>query len=351
MQSSSKLPNQEQKYCSDTNQFKAIMLDSLSEDDKLMIEKYQSEIKDGTLTIYGNSELKSLDFIRVLNLNQLSLEYCEQITPKLESLTIKKLKIIECYIQSVKGFQLDNLEVLEIYNTQYILESKTLAQEILQFKKLKILILYQWKVDVSPLQRMTRLTKLRLMQCNLRSTEALRPLINLQELYLDGNDIDITTVQYLTNLTNLSLRCCNLVNLDVLRPLKKLEELDIFNNQTVYLQPLMELKQLSKLNASFNKIIDAQSIQHHPNFDSYNLDDQDKPTQEQLQTANILRDINSPISSLKQMNKKLSRIKEKSTVFRKKINQQLQDSYNSRERFVARAAILFQKMNVFDSCQ
>ncbi|CAL6095072.1 Conserved_hypothetical protein [Hexamita inflata] len=352
---SSKLVSQEQKNISaTTNQSEAPdKLYNLSEYDKIMIQKYQNKIEDGTLTIYQNQDLKSLDFIRLLKLNKLVLEYCEQMIPKLESQTIKMLKIINCEIESVKDFQLENLEVLEIYNTQNKLESKTLVQEILQFQKLKGLTLYKYITDFSPLSQITRLSKLSLIECNLYSTEALRPLVNLVELNLNSNyDIDITTVQYLTNLTNLSLRCCNLVSLDALRPLKKLEELDIFNNKIVFLQPLIELKQLSKLNASFNQIIDTESIQQHPNFNYFNLDDQDPPTKEELQTAKILRDINSPITSIKQLQLLSNRVKEINTVFRQKISQQqLQQSNNTHERLLARAAYLFQTLSSFDDCQ
>ncbi|CAL6072970.1 leucine-rich_repeat protein [Hexamita inflata] len=389
MQSSSNL----QKNTNDTYQSEApAMLDKYN---KSMIENYQKQIKDGTLTVEMDPDLNNLDFIRLLNLNKLVLKYCEYIIPKLESSTIKQLELTECYIQSVKDFQLENLEVLVIRNSLFdILESKTLAQEITMFYKLKELILQKCITDFSPLSQMTGLTKLSLIECNLHSTEALRPLINLEKLILNGNDIDITTVQYLTNLTelalmecnlvnldalrplinlkelhldyskvditsvqyltnltNLSLGLCNLVNIDVLRPLKKLKVLDIYKNKIVYLQPLIELKQLSTIDVSYNKIIDTESIQLHPNFNNFILYGQKQPTQEQLEVANMMRNIQNTITFLKQINKKSSRIKEINTVFRQKINQQLQDSYNSHEQFVARVAQLFQKTNVFDGCQ
>ncbi|CAL6041268.1 Leucine-rich_repeat domain superfamily [Hexamita inflata] len=210
----SNLPSQEQKNISDiTNQSGAPeTLYNLSEYDKSMIEKYQNQIKDGKLTIYDSLDLKSLDFIRLLNLNKLVLKQCQQIIPKLESSTIKKLEVTDCKIYSVKDFQLKNLEVLDIWNNSEYLKSNTLVWEILQFQKLKKLLLYYWKYDLSSLSQMTRLTKLGLIKCNLHSTEALRPLINLEELCLNCNEeIDILTLQYLSNLTYLSSIQCNLV--------------------------------------------------------------------------------------------------------------------------------------------
>ncbi|CAL6029224.1 Leucine_Rich Repeat domain protein [Hexamita inflata] len=382
---------------SDTNQSVVPeALDNLSEYDKQMIEKYQNQIQDGTLILYRDPDLKSLYFIRLLKLNILVLECCCNIIPKLESSTIKKLEITNCGIQSAKDFQLENLEVLGVFNFDDYLELNALAKEIVQFKKLKELALQQCITDYSPLAQMTGLTELSLQTCELRSTETLKPLINLEKLYLNYNkdidittlqyltnltylslvssnlvrldalkplvnlkvlyldvneDIDITALQYLTNLTILQLAYCNLVNIDALRPLKKLEELSIYDNKIVYLQPLMELRQLSKLYVRDNRIMDTESIQLHPNFNSFILDNQNEPTKEELQTANIMKDINNQISSLKQICKVSQNIKDLNTVFRQNINQQLQDSYNNHEQLLTRAAKLFQKMNAFDSYQ
>ncbi|CAL5971766.1 leucine-rich_repeat domain-containing protein [Hexamita inflata] len=256
---------------------------------------------------------------------------------------------MHCEIQSLKDFWLENLEVLQVYN-QTKLESKTIAQEILRFKKMKELTLHKFTTDFSPLSKLIGLTKLSLWSCDLRNIEALRPLINLEELCLNCNDIDITTVQYLTNLTILLLACCNLVNIDVLRPLKKLEQLSIYNNKIVYLQPLMELKQLSTLIADRNKIIDIDSTQLHPNFNHFDLGVQEQPTQKEHQVANIIKDINKQISSLKQICKESRRNKYQNIYFRQKITQQLLQSNNNHEEFVARVAILFQKINELD-CQ
>ncbi|CAL6028503.1 S-layer_homology domain-containing protein [Hexamita inflata] len=351
-QMKSNLSSQEQKNTSNTNQSEAPeTLDSLSKYDKKMIEKYQSKIKGGTLTIQESLDLKSLNFINTLEINQLTLYECKNIVPQLESLTIIKLQLTYCDVQSVKDFQLENLEVLEIYNNICKLKSKILTQEIVRFKQLKELTIYNCITDFSPFSQMLGLTKLSLIQCNLRSTEALRPL-ELEELYLNGNEeIDIISLQFQTKLTKLSLEYCNLDSLDVLRPLKKLQELDIRYNIIVYLQPLMELKQISKINARSNKIIDTESIQQHPNFNKFSLDKQERPTQEQLKTAKIMRDIQNPITSLKQTCQQLSRIKKQYQNFRQKINQQLQQSYSNHEQFVARVALLFQQMNVFNGCQ
>ncbi|CAL6069464.1 Conserved_hypothetical protein [Hexamita inflata] len=395
MQSSNKLSNELKN--SSTNQSGAPkIVDNISEYDKLMIEKCQSKIKNGTLTIYESQDLKSLGFMKFLVIYQLQLTGCKNIIPKLESQIIKWLELTDCEILSVKDFQLDNLEALKLFNMKNKLESKTLIFEIVIFQKLKELSLYRYITDFSTLSQIIGLTKLCLIECNLRSTEALRPLTNLEELNLSDNDeieittlqyltnltrlalqscnlvnidvlrplvnleklylnsnkdIDITTVQYLTNLTHLSSRCCNLVNIDTLRPLKKLEELEIYCNNIFYFQPLLELKQLLKVDASYNNAIDTESIRLHPNFNNFLLSVKQLPTEVQLKTANKMRDIQIPITSLKQLQLLSNRLKEINIVFRQKITQQLQVSYNSHEQLVDQAALLLQKMNTYDGCQ
>ncbi|CAL6001093.1 leucine-rich_repeat domain-containing protein [Hexamita inflata] len=349
----------------------------LLESDNALMEMYQSQIKDETLTIYSNKDLKSLDFICKLKINKLGLWTCYNIIPKLESQTIRQIEIMDCYIQSIKDFQLENLEILVIQN-HFRKESDTLVKEIVTFSKLKELTLGKWTIDISPLSQIAGLNKLYLIKCELRSIEtlrflinlehlrfcrinidliqiqnliqltnlqlddcsldninALKPLVNLIDLNIDCNpDIDITSIQFLTKLIQLSMFKCCLVNLDPLRLLYKLEELRIYNNQIVYIQPLYELKQLSKLYAHSNQLVDIQSLAQHPYFNVFSLDYQNQPTQDELKAANVMRDIDNQITSLKYISRQYNRLKSQSTIFRQYITQQLQKQYDNQLQFL-----------------
>ncbi|CAL6005835.1 Conserved_hypothetical protein [Hexamita inflata] len=362
-------------------------------DDKALVEKYKNLIQGDALRIWCSKDVKSLDFINSLNINKLEIYNSKKIVPKLKSNIIQKLEITNCDIQSVKDFQLENLEILRISNFSEQYESETLAQEILRFQKLKELVLHGWIIDTTIISQMTDITNLGLSNCGLLSTEALRPLINLEQLYLQENkelditslqymikltklnlsdcgllsvdairslfnlqelnlhqnkDINITSLQYLTKLTKLNLVSCNLVSLDALRPLTLLKELVISWNSIVYLQAIIKLNQLSKLDARNNKIVDFQDFQHHPKVEMFDVKNQSKPTKEELQIANILREINSPITCLKQINMKLSHIKHQNIIIRTK--KQLKVSLNSHAQFLARIALLIQN-NAFDGYQ
>ncbi|CAL6003462.1 leucine-rich_repeat domain-containing protein [Hexamita inflata] len=207
-------------------------LQTLSEWDWAMIKSYQNQIKDEALRIQSNQDLQNLEFIRFFKITELQLYDCKNIIPKLKNRTIKQLRLNDCDIFSVKDFHLENLEMLHFTNLSRQQKQNKLVQEILQFKKLKSVYLFSFKiVDVSPLSQMTGLTALCLEDCDIRSTEALRPLINLTQLFLDNNKkVDITFIQYLTKLYVLELKSCNLVSIDVLRPLTKLEVLTISTN-------------------------------------------------------------------------------------------------------------------------
>ncbi|CAL6080574.1 Conserved_hypothetical protein [Hexamita inflata] len=320
-------------------------LNTLSEWDNTMIQTYQNQIKDGALRIQSNQDLKNMEFIRFLKITELQLYDCKNIIPKLENSAIKKLSVQECEIYSLKDFRFENLE--DLYITNYSKRKQNLLQEIRHFQQLKCVIAYCTPLkDLSQLSQMTGLIVLYLNDCDLRSTEAIRPLINLTELYLWNNKgVDITSLQFLTNLKILELRKCNLVSIDALRPLTKLESLDIAENSIVYVQPLTEHKQLSELNARYNQILDGNVIEQHHNFYKFQFTDQKKPTKKERSAANILRSINSPIVSLKAMQKYARSVKSQNNTFRLKVSESLQIQFNNFSQFVARASSLLQQMN------
>ncbi|CAL6087306.1 Conserved_hypothetical protein [Hexamita inflata] len=364
------------------------ILEILQESDNALMEMYQSQIIDEALTIYNNKDLKSLDFIHKLNINKLELWTCYNIIPKLESKTIKKIEIMDCYIQSIKDFKLENLEILIIQN-HFRKESDTLVKEIVIFSKLKELTLGKWTIDISPLSQIVGLNKLYLIKCELRSIEtlrllinlehlrfcrinidltqiknliqltrleledcsldninALKPLVNLIELNIDCNpDIDITSVQFLTKLIQLSMFKCCLVNVDPLCQLLKLEELRIYYNSIVYIQPLCELKQLSKLYAHTNKLVDIQSLAQHPYYNVFSLVNQNQPTPDELEVANVMRDINNQVTSLKNIFRQYNRLKSQSAIFRQYITQQLQKQNDNQLSLFKYITIFFTNMN------
>ncbi|CAL5988280.1 internalin_A [Hexamita inflata] len=242
------------------------------------------------------------------------------------------------------------LEVLQFINFNQQ-ESKTLTQEIVRFQKLKELHLEGWKINISPLSQMINITSLVLNRCELRSTEALKLLINLKELHLNLNKgVEITSLQYLTKLTKLSLQSCNLVNIDALRPLSILQELYINDNKIVFIQPIVGLKLLFKLDAGYNCIKDSDLIKHHQNINQYQIDSYE-PTYEQLLIANTMKDIQNQITNLRNIYKLANYLQQQNIIFRSKISEGLRIQYSRQVSFIAQAAYLFKQMNHIEGQQ
>ncbi|CAL5988140.1 leucine-rich_repeat domain-containing protein [Hexamita inflata] len=372
-------------------------LNTLSEYDKEMTEKYHSQIKDGVLQIQSDSfnqlELKSLDFIKALNIKKLVLRNLLNVISKLQSKTITDLIIENCInFQNPKDFELENLEYFKVMNcfNQGICD-QTLVYDLRMFQKLKDIHLRGCMIDMSPLSQMNNLIKLTLNDCGIRNTDMfrtltnlvelglslnkgikitslrhlnkltslslchcelvqideLRPLINLLELYLHGNKCDISPVQYLTKLTKLGLEGCNQVNLDVLQQLVNLQEIQLYDNSIVYIQPLARLKQIIKLSTFKNYIIDIPSVQHHPNFEKFDFSFQVQPSFELLKRANIFRSINKPITLLKSIDKNFKQV----YTFRQKLEQCLKQCQQDQAKLFSHVSLFFERINVFDSHQ
>ncbi|CAL6062895.1 Conserved_hypothetical protein [Hexamita inflata] len=316
----------------------------LSEYDQTMVLKYQNKIKYGMLAIKNDPKLIELDFIQFFKIHTIEFYDCVNLFPKLESKIIKQLKIKDCEIYRLKDLQIENLEYLELFNSNRKY-SKTLSLEIVKYKKLKELRLYGCIDDISSFSQLTDLNILFLKSCEIRSTTALRPLINLVELCLDYNDgLNITSLQYLTSLTKLHLESCGLVSLDPIKPLIKLKELNIKYNNIVYIQPLLELTLLSKLDARYNIISDSKTIEQHQNFKNF-IFGKSQPTQIELQEANILKSINTPISQLIFLSRQANNSKNKIIIFRKKISEILQKQYENHSVFIFRVMVLIQQVN------
>ncbi|CAL6081181.1 leucine-rich_repeat domain-containing protein [Hexamita inflata] len=365
-----------------------------------MSQEYQKQIFNNTLEIQDDSELKSLKFMENFDIRELKLSFCNNIIPKLNSKTIKQLDIICCKVLNVEQLDLVNLEVLQLFEDEkHVSTQQTQITQLVQsivekYSNLKELCLEGFKgIEISPLSQKIKLTKLTLVDCNLKNIDALKLLINLKELllvynkeiditplqflnqltsinlaccalinvnvlkslvnlkqlFLQGNSlIDITSLQYLKTLSILDLRQCQLQNIDTLKPLISLVDLYISANQIVYLQPLGALKKLTRLHCDQNKIIDFQIIEKLPNFKYFKqliYGNQQLPTKLDIIQANILRNINAPITHLRTIYLMIRIFKTRISVQKHKAAECLHQSGQNQITFTTQIASLFQKLN------
>ncbi|CAL6097766.1 leucine-rich_repeat domain-containing protein [Hexamita inflata] len=337
-----------------------------------------------------NNDFKYLESQKIQKLKFLN---CEEEIPNLNSEYVKELSIQNCNIKSLKGFRLNNLTSLTFSKGKQAQNNDNLAQELNQFVKIQQLSLNGWQIDighiqlenltkislincgitqvealrsnsnleevdlsvnhgmdVSALQYMIKLKRLQLERCNLVNINGLKSLSKLEELNLYHNcNIDITPLQHLTKLINLNLRFC-LKNVDALRPLINIQELLIPSNEIVFIQPL-EVKQLYKFDADENMIQDILTINQLPNFRYFYFGDQFQLNTEQLKEATKIRNINFPITSLRQIQKQTVRFQSLRSNIHQQIEITIQKQCDNQQQFIFQVCSLLQTLNIRESQQ
>ncbi|CAL6075868.1 leucine-rich_repeat domain-containing protein [Hexamita inflata] len=374
------------------------------EDKKLIIEM-NDDLENIEIMNDFNIEVLSINFCPKIipklsnsNIKKIILDNCgihclnELQLPNLEALTLQEESNLEdgsTLLQSLGQFKklkelvlkgYENLELNLIPQLQltelWLYECKLQNIEILtQFILLTNLnLFYNPNIDVKPLSQIVQLISLNLGGCSLKNAEYLKPLVNLKELYLSNNQnidinslqhlvnlkeldlsfnsyINIQPLQYLKSLTTLKLYQCSIIDLTYLKPLINLKELNISMNNIVYLEPLLELKTIELLNARFNNILDVLVLKNHPNFSSYELSNQEQPTQMEIMFANKQRDINAQVTLLRNMINYHSNFKSKMVLQNEKVDKCLQHILYNNTQFIQKVVLQFQYLSTFPDFQ
>ncbi|CAL6050666.1 ABC_transporter substrate-binding protein [Hexamita inflata] len=345
--------------------------------------------------VVNETQNNDFQYLESQKIQKLKFLNCEEEIPNINSEYVKELSIQNCNIKSLKEFRLNNLTSLTFSKGKLTQNNDNLAQELNQFTKLQQLSLYGWKIDIGhiqlanltkislincgiiqvealrshsnlkevdlsvnhgidvcSLQYITKLKRLQLERCNLVNINGLKSLTKLEELNLYHNcNIDITPLQHLTKLQNLNLRFCGLKNIDALRPLINIQELLIPSNEIVFIQPLEEMKQLNKFDADENMIQDIQTINQLPNFRYFYFGDQIQLDTEQFKEATKIRNINIPITSLRQIQKQTVSFQSLRSNIYEQIEITLQKQCDNQQQFIFQVCSLLQRLNIRESQQ
>ncbi|CAL6059436.1 DUF2252_family protein [Hexamita inflata] len=295
-------------------------------EEQIMIKKLQKDIqKNKTLHIDKIHTLYNIEFMNNFDIEELIINSCRNVVPKLNNQYIKKLIFNECVITDLEFILLPNLEVLELRDNQL-----SFGMHINQFTTLRELSLFSYRNLNLQLIIQLKITKLNLRSCSV---------------------YNIDSLQFLKQLTKLSLYNCYLFDISHLKTLVNLKELNISENKIVYLEPLKELKQIVVLNAEYNQIVDISVIKNHPNFSSYNVNYQTKPRRQDVIFANKLRDINSQMASLRIISKLHSDLKSKTYKELQNVDCFLQQICRINKQFVVSIISLFQELSTQLYCQ
>ncbi|CAL6013031.1 leucine-rich_repeat domain-containing protein [Hexamita inflata] len=207
--------------------------------------------------------------------------------------------------------------------------------------------------DITVLHLLTELEMLNLSKCQLLNVDTLKTLSNLKALYLNQNkNIDITPLQYLTQLTLLEIKKCGQISIEALIPLQKLKYLNLQSNSIIYAKPLEYLKQLVGLDVMCNKLTNISTIL----IKTFDLKQQrifsEIPTKQEIQFANILRDINAPVTLLRAINQKRKYgLKNTVNIGKNTINTLLKQSISNLVQFTKEVAQTIQQQNYFENLQ
>ncbi|CAL6035263.1 Conserved_hypothetical protein [Hexamita inflata] len=278
-----------------------------------------------------NCTLCNIDSLKTLiNLEELNLQNIIQFNQK------------EVQVRVVDISSLKNLMKLTILNLNSI--GKLQLINLSTLIKLKQLYLACNELEnITALKYLTQLEILDLRQCQLTNIDTIKSLINLKELNLRENlNINITPLQYLTQLTKLEIQLCGLLSVDALIPLQKLQVLNVYDNSIVYAQPLEQLKQLVKLKIMYNSVIDFSSyFVKFFDLDSHEVTSNKYPTAQEIQQANISKNLNQPVSLLNSIQNRYKQLSNKIEIKKKIATKAIQEHGTYMTSFVGKVVQLF----------
>ncbi|CAL6025381.1 Conserved_hypothetical protein [Hexamita inflata] len=203
-------------------------------------EKHSTRVKpDGTLKIKRDIALKDLSFISRLNVKNLYISRCVNISfENIPSQSCEELMVNYCQLKNLNG--------------------------ISQFNKLKYLNLSHDKIRVlSPLRNMNFLDTLSVQYNEVITLQPLSNLFNLTNLYISCNQItNLYPIRNLTQLVCLFASQNKITDLNGIQQLKKLKELYLLDNMITDISPLSECCCLTQLYLQRNQITDISPLQN-----------------------------------------------------------------------------------------
>ncbi|CAL6059282.1 Serine/threonine_protein [Hexamita inflata] len=256
------------------------------EKDEQMIQQCQKLIQNRVLCLGPYDNLKNIEFLQGVDIYRLKLARCSNIIPKFKSDTLRELRIEDCNLKTIDDLPLAQLQVLELITniSGSTEEPKLNLQNITKCKLLKYLYLKNYRnIDLTPVENLTSLIKIKLESCSIKKLDVLAPLVNLEELILSNNyGINISALSTFQKLRTLIIYFCAIedkqinifdsINLNPIKTLKKLQFLSLVGNNIQYITTLQSMTQLKELILSYNPVIDISPLRHMVTLESLYLD-------------------------------------------------------------------------------
>ncbi|CAL5984347.1 Acidic_ribosomal protein P0 [Hexamita inflata] len=234
--------------------------------DKIQIDKYENQIKEGKLIIKNDETLLSVEFAEHLKVTELVVMNCYNLVLERCPKNVTKLTINSCNLSDLNGIQhmtqlndlnlsKNQLKQLEQLASLVNLTSLDLGQNniddisiLSNFKMLNALDFSQNLVsNISAISALTQLKILDMSYNLLSNLEDISSLTNLQRLNVGKNRISsISCLQYLTGLVYLNISMNLVTSLAVCANFHQLQDLRLKSNFIRDFEPIAGLQFVRK---------------------------------------------------------------------------------------------------------
>ncbi|CAL6009293.1 leucine-rich_repeat domain-containing protein [Hexamita inflata] len=285
-----------------------------------LASKFAENVENKKLRI-SRSNISDLKFVELLEVEELVLYGCPNVTFETTPNNIVNLDIMDSGLSNISGIK--------------------------QMKQLKVLSLCANNIqDAHELQYLNNLQKLSLMQNYVNNVHPLRKLVQLTALYIGGCLLtDISPLRYLTNIQKMSLAENAIIDISALKYLKKLQVLHIQGNKIISIRALEHITCLEYVNIIANKIAYVSPLAQHTNKKDFSIEGyQETPTKEEIIFSQKLQIIYENNEKRQLLIKMYGQQKQTQNKFIQTSNQQINEQHYKLVSFSSKISDLFQQL-------
>ncbi|CAL6025237.1 Conserved_hypothetical protein [Hexamita inflata] len=230
-----------------------------------------------------NHDLKSIRFADYLDIDELNLQNCYEVTLERTPKNVKKFIINNCRLNTSRINGLAKMSQLTELNLGLNMLTDDCLEIIGSMKNLQCLDLSINRLEnVDKLKQLGNLRALDLNQNFIKTVDCLESLAGLQNLDISYNQVSqVKALENMENMKVLNISHNKINSMQCLAKMKNIVSLDISFNQIISVEICKDFKMLNDLRTQKNKIQDFSTIMSHQNCtqtwqgEQNQMDDQD----------------------------------------------------------------------------
>ncbi|CAL6024617.1 leucine-rich_repeat domain-containing protein [Hexamita inflata] len=227
--------------------------------------QFINQIQNNQLRIFEN-DLESIRFCSYLNVNELILTNCINISFGVVPNNIQKLTVNNCYLTTKKIIGIEKIHLRELNLGLNALTDDCL-EIIKQLKEIERLDLSMNRLEkIDNISELKQLKSLDLNQNRIKQIDCLEQLTELENLDISFNQVSqIVKLENLVNIKVLNVSHNKINTIQCLAKMKNIVSLDISFNQIISVEICKTFELLTDLRTQKNKIQDLSTIMTHKN--------------------------------------------------------------------------------------